>query len=129
MSTKEVWRRFLQNPKDGWYYVQGSVRQWLWKNFPKLIRPHIREQYLYRLRMARVCARNGSCICCGCKTPDLFFSGKACSLASKPLCNDPRYRGLGKPFEKLGNQTKPCYPEMKNAKQWQIFKANKKIWA
>ena len=90
-------------------YIQGNTREALYfsKYFQFLIRPHIREQIGYRLRvMNPVCYFEGACVECGCDTPALQMADKACKGG--------------------------CYPAMMNKKDWEKFKKkdmeNSKHW-
>jgi hypothetical protein len=38
------------------------------------LQPHIKEQILYRMNLCKECYVNGSCIECGCKTPEMFYA-------------------------------------------------------
>ena len=106
-------RSINQNPKLIVDYLQGTFRMILFKNLPFLIRKHIREQYVYRKKNARQCSKNGSCLVCGCKTDDLFFANKECSL-NKITDDFTRIILVGKKV--------PCYPRMMNKKEWLNYK-------
>lgn len=105
----ETTKSIMADPKNVWYYVQGTVRMWLYKNYPILIRPHIQEQFEWRKKRALKCSKNKKCLACGCKTDDLFFADKACSL-SKIDSEDTRIF--------LANRKTVCYPEMMSNKKW-----------
>lgn len=80
-------------------YIQGNTREAFYfsKYFQFLIRPHIKEQIGYRLRvMNPMCYFEGACVECGCDTPALQMADKACK---------------GR-----------CYPAMMNKKDWEKFK-------
>lgn len=75
-------KRLKRNPKLMWNYFIGNYRSFLYSSRIPLIRKHIREQYEWRLTLAnKECLDNGSCIKCGCKTPNLLFSPEACEGA------------------------------------------------
>lgn len=38
------------------------------------LQPHVKEQILYRMNMCKECYVNGSCLECGCKTPEMFYA-------------------------------------------------------
>lgn len=95
--------------KHVWAYIQGTVRMFLYTYAPFMIRPHIKQQFLYRKKKAKACVENGSCIVCGCKMPDRLFSDIACSLEDiRPLS----FR------KKLKGTTKPCYKKMLTKKEF-----------
>ena len=117
---KKLWIGFIQtakkikkDPKNVWWYIQGTIRMFLYKNARFLVRQHIVEQFEYRRKKAIVCSERGSCKFCNCKTDDLFFSDKACSLSELTLRN----RKL------IYNQEDPCYGIMMSEKEWDRFKA------
>jgi hypothetical protein len=80
-------------------YLQGKLRYYIYNTrFRFLIRRYIQEQYEYRLRtMNKRCLKRGSCIHCGCDTPELQFSNDKCEGA--------------------------CYTKMLSKKHWKIYKA------
>ena len=72
-------KRLMRNPKLMWNYFVGNYRYFLYTKKIPLIRKHIKEQYEWRLTLANpTCLDNGSCIKCGCKTPELLFSSNSC---------------------------------------------------
>lgn len=78
-------------------YLQGNLRNKLWKNHKGFIRKHIREQIEFRIFvMDSECRVTGSCTKCGCSTPALQMCNDACK----------------------GN----CYPKMMNKSKWDCFK-------
>ena len=99
---------------DPWYYIQGTYRQVMYNISPKLLRRHIVEQYLYRINKAQRCFKNGSCIVCGCTTPDLFFANKSCSVEKYP-------ENIRLDFYSRSNN---CYQEMMTKKDWNKFKTD-----
>jgi hypothetical protein len=103
-----------KDPKLVWDYIQGSVRTKMFFNIPYLLRNHIKEQFEWRSTKAVACLVNGSCLSCGCDTPDLFMSNKACSLSK--LSSAIRVELVG--------DDKVCYPKMKNKINWLKFKNN-----
>lgn len=57
-------------------YIQGNVLAALEKNNPT----SNTEQATYRAYKCLPCAKNGSCLHCGCKTPALFYApNRQCS--------------------------------------------------
>ena len=92
-------------------YIVGTYRQKCYssKYFNFLIRLHIKQQYRLRRAKARVCEERGSCLFCGCKTPDLFFANKACGLSE---VEDFTTRRL------IANKSIPCYDKMLSKKEW-----------
>jgi hypothetical protein len=79
---------------------------------PKLIRPHILEQYHYRIGSALECFKLGACKACGCKTPDLFMANKGCESAAYTVKNRM----------KILNQEHICYGKMLSKIDWEKFK-------
>ena len=80
-----------------WAYISGMYRYHANRLWPSLIRQHIREQFEYRQKTARLdCIDNNECLECGCKIPHLFWAKKSCG----------------------GN----CYPPMMDADKWERFK-------
>ena len=72
-------------------YCQGNIRYHLYysKNLGWLMRNHVREQIDYRINsMNSMCYANGSCIECGCQTPHLQMSNKACEGNCYPRMYD-----------------------------------------
>lgn len=92
-------------------YIVGTYRQKCYdsKNFKFLVRTHIKQQYRVRRAKAKACKERGSCLFCGCKTPDLFFANKACGLSK---VEDFYTRKL------IANRTLPCYDKMLSKKEW-----------
>lgn len=89
-------RSKLEQLKLVWDYLQGMFRYWLYKNHPKYVRKHIKEQYNYRLAiMNPSCLVEHQCVECGCKVPELQMAAKQCG---------------GK-----------CYPPMMDSKKWKKF--------
>jgi len=111
MKTLQTIRMLRDDPKNAWYYIQGTLRQFVFDRYPSLIRSHILEQYFYRISKAPDCSKNKSCVFCGCKTDDLFFSDKACGLSKLTPANI-----------KLFGKDTYCYPKMMNKKEWEVFK-------
>ena len=110
----ETIKGIMDDPLNVWYYIQGTVRMWLYNNYPILLRPHIIDQFEWRKKRALKCSKNKSCLACGCKTDDLFFADKACSL-SKIDSDEKRIF--------LAQRKTVCYPKMLGRKEW----FNKKI--
>lgn len=102
-------RQALSDPIDIWYYAQGRTRYWVYTRWPGLIRKHIREQYEWRKIVAAPCYRAGSCRCCGCRSPEVFFARKACSVAS------PKHKHCAL-------MAPPCYPKLMGRKAWDVYK-------
>lgn len=106
----------LRSPKDVWWYIQGTLRTICYDHASWLIRRHIMEQFEYRKIKASKCSLNGSCKMCGCKTDDLFFANKPCSLIELT----ERNRLL------LFKQKDPCYDKMLNRHEWKKLKNENK---
>lgn len=104
-------RQITNNPKNVWYYLQGTIRLWLFKNVTFLLRRHILEQYLWRKKRANKCLENETCLACGCKTPDVFFADKACGLYN---ITDEYSRIV------LAQRKTICYPKMMTKEKWKI---------
>lgn len=84
---------------DIYHYIIGNWRYYLYYSpfFKSLLRPHIKEQYEYRLNlMDKQCYSQGSCKMCGCTTTKLQMANKSCD--------------------------KPCYPPMLSKKNWKKYK-------
>ena len=102
-TLKKNIKGFMDNPVDGWYFIQGEVRLFLDKYLPFMIRPSIKAKIEARKKAAKKCLENGSCVFCGCTTPDLFYANKACGLSK---ISDPQVRF------RIAGRTTPCYPKM-----------------
>lgn len=79
--------KIKNNPKVMYEYLLGNYRYYCINNrvLYYLIRPHIEEQYYFRLnKMKDICFTNGECIKCGCQTPQLQMANKACEGACYP---------------------------------------------
>lgn len=109
LTVGEIIKDIMDDPKNMWYYVQGTVRMWLYKNYPIFLRVHILQQFEWRKKRALSCSKNGSCLACGCKTDDLFFADKACAL-SKIESEEKRII--------LANRKSVCYPKMLSKTKW-----------
>lgn len=114
MTLRETIAHIKADPADAWYYWQGTIRYHVYRRWPFLLRAHIREQYEYRKKAAEPCYITGSCRCCGCRTPELFFADKGCSISKKG--SPPHCKFLGP----------ACYPEMMNRQDWIAFKSMQK---
>ena len=111
MTIKEIIEHLKVSPEDAWYYIQGSTRFIAYKKFKWVLRKHIIEQVEWRRDVAaNPCYLNGTCLCCGCDTPAVFFSAKSCSVEKLSYCHT--------------NGEKNCYPRLMSRKQWKKFKAN-----
>lgn len=49
-----------------------------------LVPTYIKKTVLFRMSVAQACYVKGSCVHCGCKTPDLFFAKKGCAVGCYP---------------------------------------------
>ena len=107
MTVRESIQRVKNDPKEAWYFVQGSLRLFayrrLWLRW--LLRWHIREQFVWRKKRASSCYLNGECWCCGCETPGLFFASKACKAGSPGVVSFCQSR-------------QPCYPPLLSQTDW-----------
>jgi hypothetical protein len=119
---KKLWIEFIQtakkikkDPKNVWWYVQGTYRILCYDYASFLIRGHILEQFEDRKIKAEECSKKDKCRFCGCKIPDLFFANKACSLSELTLRN----RKL------IYNQEDPCYGVMLSKQEWAAYKQAK----
>lgn len=99
-------RQALRNPKLIYDYIQGYTRMYL--DRVGLLPRHIKEQVEYRKIVAHKCLKNGSCFGCGCKTPELFYCDKGCSL--RKFDEDTRLI--------LANRKTICYTKMKNKDEY-----------
>lgn len=111
MTIKEIISRLRKDPKDAWYYIQGTVRMNLYNGkFKWLLRKHILQQFEWRRdeTPAKKCNAAHSCLCCGCLTPDLFFADKPCSTGKDKWCQD--------------QELVQCYPAMMSRSEWNKYK-------
>lgn len=109
MTLRETISHLRKSPLDAWYYIQGSLRLIIYRSKYKnqLLRKHIIQQYEWRRDIAALdCYYNGSCECCGCTTPDVFFADKPCSIGKKgyEFCSSIK--------------SEKCYDEMLSKKDW-----------
>lgn len=109
MTNEQILSHLQGEPQDVFYYFQGNIRLWLYQNklTKWLVAKYVAEQYESRIRFASSCYKNGSCLCCGCKTPAVFFADKGCSVEKLPFC------------EKSFN-LKVCYPPMADKDTWEL---------
>jgi hypothetical protein len=57
-------------------FIEGSWNKFKsHSNFLKL-EEHLREQALYRAVLCKECYKEGQCVVCGCRTPDMFYAPK-----------------------------------------------------
>jgi hypothetical protein len=63
-----------------------------------------KEQVLWRHEVAQACSLNGSCLECGCETPDLYYGTDGCK-----------------------RKENPCFPDMMNKENWEAFKIKNNI--
>lgn len=106
MTFLQTVKHLRENPKDAFYYWQGTIRLFIYLRWPFLIRKHIREQYKMRRLAAWACTKAGACLCCSCETPSLYMANKPCSISKFPACKS------------LVNKKDPCYPKMLGRKAW-----------
>lgn len=111
MKIKDKLKMIVSDYRNVYYYFQGTLRMMLYNISPFLIRQHIREQFEYRKYVADKCSKNKSCLGCGCKTDDLFFANKPCSL--KKYDKQTRMNIAGQDYF--------CYDTMLNKKDWEKF--------
>ena len=97
--------------KNAFYFNQGYIRMFLYNFLPFLMRKHIKEQYEYRRDKTKLCTENGSCLACGCKTPELYFANKGCSSEELSL----------KLREKIVGRKDVCYTKMLSKKEWKNY--------
>lgn len=112
MTIKETIAHLRKSPKDAWYYVQGSLRFKIYKSKLRwILRRHIIEQVEWRRDQAALpCFRNGTCFCCGCNTPAVFFAHKGCAVGKARYAKECRSKGEN-----------PCYPALMSKKDWKVF--------
>lgn len=67
------WKEYLKqdNVKN---FIQGHLNKFLDNTEYMSLELHIKEQVVYRASLCQDCYINGSCVKCGCKTPDMFYS-------------------------------------------------------
>ena len=75
------WKLIKDDYRNLWYFWQGTIRYFFYKNFPFMVRKHIKEQFIYRLKKSKKCVMNGSCLVCGSKTPDLLMADQPCAIS------------------------------------------------
>lgn len=112
MKLSEIRSELKKSPISAWYYIQGNVRLMLYRNKVGryLLRRHIIEQFEWRRDVAaNECYKLGSCRCCGCDTPALFFAVKAC-IAGSPKCKS-----------RIASKLKQCYPPLMDSGEWKYF--------
>ena len=65
-------------------YIYGNWRYMVYLFKPSLLTKYTRKKYERRLIDAEECLMNGSCLSCGCKTPELFMAYKGCKEGCYP---------------------------------------------
>lgn len=85
-----------------------------WKNFKNYFSAQVRnlvylppwekEQAMWRAEKAKPCTKKGSCLECGCDTPDLYLGTQGCKKTDNP-----------------------CFPDMMGFEEWEIFKIENNI--
>lgn len=96
--------------KNSYNFIVGwSV--WFLYTYCRFVLPkHYIEQYEYRLERAAVCINNGSCLACGCTTPQVMFAPKGCEW--------DKYK------EFISDVVKErCYDKLMNKKNWEKWKS------
>lgn len=117
MKLQNTYERLKKFIGDAWYYVQGTYRyKMIYNGYGSLIRNHIKEQFNLRKVKAKDCFSNGSCLYCGCKTPELFLANKECGLEN--ASRETR--------EFLTGRYNKCYGPMLNKKEWLNYKNKKR---
>lgn len=116
MTVRQYVSHLREHPSDAFYYAQGVLRFWLYRKARWALRLHILQQFEYRKKAAQPCYYSGSCRCCGCRTPELFFADKGCSVGKKGM---PRHCNSIKTPVGVG---KPCYGPMLDADNWRWSK-------
>jgi len=83
-------------------FLQGNARMFMSQYFSFKLPVHMDEQIFYRFSiMNEECLKNKACVHCGCAMPNKAFEDRACEAS--------------------------CYPEMKDEKDWDLFKQDNKI--
>lgn len=102
-STAIIENKTFDNMKrsDIVEYWMGQYRSFVLRENKNALSAHTIEQYDMRLESMKKECKNGSCIVCGCATPELQMSNKPCE---------------GK-----------CYPKMLSKKEWEQLKKEKEI--
>lgn len=126
MTIREIRGELRKSPMSAWYFIQGSIRLWLYQingtrkvpTRPRewtrwMIRKHIAEQFEWRKKKAEKCYFAGACKCCGCKTPAVFFANKACVAGDVKKYPDCQKNGLTQ-----------CYPRLQNKRDWERLYKN-----
>lgn len=70
---KKTWKDYfnLNNIKN---FASGYWNKFMDDSHFMSLKPHVKEQVLYRANLCRPCYVNGSCLECGCKTPEMFYA-------------------------------------------------------
>lgn len=100
MSKKKLTLKDYLSMSNISNFINGTFNKL--KDDFELLQPHIKEQALYRAILCKPCYDNGSCLECGCKTPDMFYSVNKTDANGK-------------------------WGKMLNADAWEIFKQNNHI--
>lgn len=94
MTLWEKIQGAYNDPKSVYYFVQAYYRIFLERI--GYLNYDLKSEIIDRkLHLAKKCTKNGACLACGCKTPDLYYANKACSA--------PKWLGQD-----------ACYPELQN---------------
>lgn len=92
MTFKEIFTSSLSQKRD---WLQGTYRWFMYRKFPLLLRSFVKDAFEKRKELAKDCYLNGSCLHCGCETPQVFFASRGC------LKDDPCYL----PLKQMKNET------------------------
>lgn len=116
MTIRDSIKMLVNDPWNAYYFWQGNIRQWLYENYPALIRLHIQEQYEYR-RAYSICSKLPSCKVCGCSVSGgLFFADKACALSKIKQVNWYVFEANA-----------VCYSKMLDRRDWELYKKHHKL--
>lgn len=105
MGLIQILTQLQNDPKSVWWFIQGYTR-WFFAEklcWTFLFSKEFLKEVERRKELAAECAENGSCYCCGCDTPQLFYSNPGCKKDKFP--NDLE-----------GCKGDPCYPPIKKLK-------------
>jgi hypothetical protein len=72
-NKKLTWKDYfsLNNIRN---FVGGYWNKFKDDNYFMSLQPHVKEQVIYRANLCKECYVNGSCLECGCKTPEMFYA-------------------------------------------------------
>ncbi len=82
-------------------FIEGTTKHFIEDIGFYSLPTHEKQQMIYRSITCKDCTLNGSCLVCHCNTPEVYYSGKACSGGH--------------------------YPALMNKSDWEVFKLTNNI--